>query len=93
MRVTGAITGTGGLTVTGGNTPNFTGLGANSPNPYVLVIDSTGNSYSGNTTINNATVVCDTSVPNPPVNTLSPTVLTLSNSAVFALRFPAPRRL
>ena len=85
VRLTGAITGAGGLTVTGGSGSNYGGP-INNLAPYVLVINGLTNSYSGNTTINNA-LVCPDSADNPPVNILpTGTVLTLANSGVFALQ-------
>ncbi len=81
----GQITGSGGLTVNGGSGSNL-GSGYNATAPYLLVLNSSNlNNYTGNTTINNATVTNDSNIP-LGVNLLpATTVLTLTNSAVFAL--------
>jgi autotransporter-associated beta strand protein len=50
----GAITGSGGLTVTGSGSGNNTGT-----NPYLLELATGQNTYGGNTTINNATVTIE----------------------------------
>jgi fibronectin-binding autotransporter adhesin len=74
----GVISGSGGLTINGGSGGNNAATA-----PYLLVLNAQNN-YSGNTTINNATVTNDKNV-NPALNILPPTtVLTLTNSAVFA---------
>ena len=80
MKFSGQITGSGGLTITGGSGGNLPGTA-----PYLLVLDGLNNNYTGNTTINNATVTNDVNV-NPAVNILpATTVLTLTNSAAFAI--------
>ena len=75
----GQITGSGGLTINGGSGGNLPATA-----PYLLVLDGNANNYTGNTTINNATVAND-AVLDPGVNILpATTVLTLTNSAVYA---------
>ena len=84
----GQITGPGGLTVTGGTASNtnvaVNNVGGNGG--YILILDGSNNNYQGNTTINNATVTDDEGVlGGVAVNLLpSTTVLTLTNSGVFA---------
>ncbi len=77
VRLTGQFTGNGGLTLTGGSGANISGTA-----PYLFLLDSLANNYTGTTTINNATVINDAGVD--AVNILPvTTVLTLTNSAVF----------
>ena len=79
VKFSGQITGSGGLTINGGSGGNLPATA-----PYLLVLDGLNNNYTGNTTINNATVTNDVNV-NPAINILpATTVLTLANSAVFA---------
>ncbi len=79
VKFSGQITGSGGLTINGGSGGNLPATA-----PYLLVLDGLNNNYTGNTTINNATVTNDVNV-NPAINILpATTVLTLTNSAVFA---------
>ena len=79
MKFTGQITGSGGLTINGGS-------GNNNPAsaPYLLVLNGLANNYTGNTTINNATVTNDAGIATAMNILPVTTVLTLTHSAVFA---------
>jgi autotransporter-associated beta strand protein len=79
VKYAGAITGPGGLTVSGG-------AGVNDPAtaPYLLILDGQANSYTGNTLIDNATVAND-NAPTGGNHLPATTVLTLVNNGVYSI--------
>jgi autotransporter-associated beta strand protein len=78
VRLLGQITGNGALTLNGG-----TGHNNSVSAPYLFLLDSLANNFTGNTAINNATVINDAGTSTATNILPVTTVLTLSNSAVF----------